>query len=268
MAYFTTDDGVQLFYKDEGSGEKTLVMLAGFSGNTEHYYKVAPTLAKRYRVVRMDKRAHGRSETPKYGYTMERMAQDIKNLIDHLALKNVTLIGWSTSSEVIYAYVKLYGDAGLDKIVISVMSPKCFNTPDYNMGMLGFTHESFFDYVYNYSTNFLNFMDMTYNGTFAYPEESKEDRAWIHEDMKVLDPGAMIRVLTALAAVDYWDVLPTITKPTLILEVEHDIFPQAAMEEQAKRIKNSKYVLLEDCGHMHALERPEAYIKAITEFVG
>lgn len=268
MPYIMTDDGVQLFYKDEGSGEKTLLLLHGYIGNTEHYRKVAPALAEKYRVVRYDHRGNGRSETPSHGYSMKRMAQDCKDLIDHLGLTNITIVGWSMGSQVIYAYLKEYGDSNFEKIVITVMTPRMINDSDYRLGQIDNSVQMQYEVLKMYNADFQGAVGMAIEGCFFEAEKYPQEISWMKEDIKVLDVGAMIRTQIALHEVDHWDVLPTITKPVLLIGTDHDIFPAAAMEEQQRRIKNSRLVMFENCGHMHAFEYPEKFVQTLTDFVG
>ncbi len=82
-----------------------------------------------------------------------------------------------------------------------------------------------------------------------------------------LDPGAMVRLAVALYSADYWDVLPTFTRPTLVLTAEHDLFPLAAQREQADRIPGAALSVVPDCGHMMIFERPDAWRGELERFL-
>ena len=95
MAKFTTSDGVSLHYVDEGEGPVVLC-LAGLTRNIADFTYLMPYL-KEYRVIRMDYRGRGLSDYPDdyMSYNILREGQDAIELLDHLELDKVTLIGTS-----------------------------------------------------------------------------------------------------------------------------------------------------------------------------
>src|SRR5688500_1007442 len=91
----TTSDGVSLAYDDEGRG-RPVVLLHGYSGRRANWeFQRGALLRAGNRVIALDARGHGDSETPKHGQTMARLGQDTRELIEHLDLGNVALIGHS-----------------------------------------------------------------------------------------------------------------------------------------------------------------------------
>lgn len=95
MPGFTTSDGVLLHYEDEGDGPPILC-LAGLTRNSADFTYLMPHLAG-YRVIRMDYRGRGQSEAPEdyMTYNILREGADAIELLDHLGLDRVTLIGTS-----------------------------------------------------------------------------------------------------------------------------------------------------------------------------
>lgn len=97
-------DGVRLRYIAAGSGD-TVVLLHGFSGSAEGLYVIPGTFDALvdggYRVVALDQRGHGQSEKP-YGendYGMH-MVEDVRRLLDHLAVERAHLVGYSMGGKV------------------------------------------------------------------------------------------------------------------------------------------------------------------------
>lgn len=95
MPNFTTSDGVSLHYEDEGSGPPILC-LAGLTRNATDFNYLVPHLGG-HRVIRLDYRGRGQSEYPDdfMTYNILREGQDAVELMDHLGLDTVTLIGTS-----------------------------------------------------------------------------------------------------------------------------------------------------------------------------
>jgi pimeloyl-ACP methyl ester carboxylesterase len=78
--------------------------------------------------------------------------------------------------------------------------------------------------------------------------------------------GAQIRAL--LNRRDSTPVLPTIQCPALVLCGRQDAWSVVARhEEMAALIPESRLVVIEDCGHMSTMERPEAVTGALKEWL-
>ena len=80
---YTIDD-----FTDPWLKAPTLLLLHAAMGHSRRYYAWVPRLCRHYRVVRMDLRGHGASAVPpaEPPLTMERLVQDIAELLDHLGL--------------------------------------------------------------------------------------------------------------------------------------------------------------------------------------
>jgi pimeloyl-ACP methyl ester carboxylesterase len=74
MPTISTSDGVQLHYTDDGDG-RPVVLIAGFSAPAESWeFQRRALLAEGHRVLALDRRSHGRSQSPQYGQRMARHA--------------------------------------------------------------------------------------------------------------------------------------------------------------------------------------------------
>lgn len=99
----------------------------------------------------------------------------------------------------------------------------------------------------------------------AHPEK-------IEERKKVLlgiDPKAFQAACRILQETDLVPLLSHLRVPTLVVCGEMDqATPPALNKEAASKIADARYVELPGCGHCPPLEQPEAFLKAIGEFVG
>ncbi|MEM8551084.1 MAG: alpha/beta hydrolase [Pseudomonadota bacterium] len=114
---FTTNDGVQLSMIEAGRGQP-LVMLHGWSQSALQWHNQIDAFAATHRVIALDLRGHGLSERPEHGYRVYRLAQDVRNLIDTLSLEHTILMGHSMGVAIIWALIDLYGEAGLEKLIL------------------------------------------------------------------------------------------------------------------------------------------------------
>lgn len=97
MSYFTTDDGIRLHYTDTGPDSgRPLLCLAGLTRNGRDFSFVAPHLTD-LRLITLDTRGRGASDhdSDYMNYNVIREGHDALELLDHLGLDKVTLLGTS-----------------------------------------------------------------------------------------------------------------------------------------------------------------------------
>jgi pimeloyl-ACP methyl ester carboxylesterase len=100
MNTFTTSDGLSLtYYIDDFTNPwakaPTMLLLHAAMGSARRYFGWVPHLCRAYRVVRLDLRGHGASQVPPadQALTLERLVADVVELIDHLGLTAVHVVG-------------------------------------------------------------------------------------------------------------------------------------------------------------------------------
>jgi pimeloyl-ACP methyl ester carboxylesterase len=95
MPHFQTSDGLSLYYEDQGAGHPVLC-LSGLTRNARDFDFMAPHLPD-IRLIRLDYRGRGQSDwaPDPLSYTVPREARDVLELLDHLGLKQVAVIGTS-----------------------------------------------------------------------------------------------------------------------------------------------------------------------------
>lgn len=95
MPHFTTSDGLSLYYEDTGQG-LPILCLAGLTRNGRDFDFVAPYLAE-HRLIRLDYRGRGKSDwASDYStYSIPRETQDVLELLAHLELDKVAILGTS-----------------------------------------------------------------------------------------------------------------------------------------------------------------------------
>lgn len=83
------------------------------------------------------------------------------------------------------------------------------------------------------------------------------------------DEGVFLRQQAALnGRRDNHDVLPTITCPTLLLGARQDaLTPPPIQQAMAETIPNARLVILENCGHLSPLEKPQTVAATIETWL-
>lgn len=89
-------------------------------------------LAPRRRVIALDHRGHGRSSQPGRGYPLHRLAADVHEVLTALDVDEITLLGHSMGVAVIWAYVDVFGDRGIDRLVFADSRPVLVRDRDWD----------------------------------------------------------------------------------------------------------------------------------------
>ncbi|HEX8603969.1 MAG TPA: alpha/beta hydrolase [Pseudoduganella sp.] len=128
---FTTRDGVEIYYKDWGSGQP-IVFSHGWPLNSDSWESQMIHLANNgFRVIAHDRRGHGRSSQPWDGNDMDHYADDLAQLIELLDLKNAILVGFSTGGGEVARYVGRHGTKRVAKLaLVSAVPPIMLKTAD------------------------------------------------------------------------------------------------------------------------------------------
>ena len=111
MAYVTTADGVEIFYKDWGPRDaQPIVFHHGWPLSSDDWdAQMLFFLANGYRVVASDRRGHGRSSQVGTGHDMDHYAVDASAVVEHLDLTDAVHIGHSTGGGEVARYVAKFG---------------------------------------------------------------------------------------------------------------------------------------------------------------
>ena len=90
-------NGLDLFYRDIGSGEP-LLLLHGFTGCGDDWQHVFASPLDGFRVITPDLRGHGRSSNPSATFKFADVARDMFALLDRLGIERVKAIGMSAGA--------------------------------------------------------------------------------------------------------------------------------------------------------------------------
>ena len=115
--FFTTSDNIRIHYLEAGAGP-AIVFIPGWTMPAWIWQKQIDGLADRYHVIAVDPRSQGESDKPTFGHLPEDRARDYKELVDHLALKQPVLVGWSMGCGELMKYVEKFGTANVGAVVL------------------------------------------------------------------------------------------------------------------------------------------------------
>jgi pimeloyl-ACP methyl ester carboxylesterase len=87
-------NGIRLWYAVYGHGDPVILVHGGLA-NSDYWGLQIPVLARRYQVIVLDSRGHGRSTRTAAPIGYDAMAADVLALMDTLHVGKAALVGWS-----------------------------------------------------------------------------------------------------------------------------------------------------------------------------
>ena len=243
MPTVITKDGVEIFYKDWGSGQP-VVFSHGWPLSADDWdAQMMFFLGHGYRVIAHDRRGHGRSSQVADGHDMDHYADDLAAVTAHLDLKNAIHVGHSTGGGEVVHYLARHGESRVAKAaIISAVPPLMVKTPA-NPG--GLPKEVFDDFQKQNAANRSQFyLDIAsgpfynYNRPGATPSQGVIWNWWRQGMMG--SAKAHTDGIVAFSQTDFTEDLKKITVPVLVMHSEDDqIVPYAdAGPLSAKLLKN------------------------------
>jgi non-heme chloroperoxidase len=129
MPTVTTKDGVEIFYKDWGTGQP-IVFSHGWPLSADDWdAQMLFFLGRGFRVVAHDRRGHGRSTQTDSGHDLDHYADDLAAVTAHLDLRDAIHVGHSTGGGEVVRYLARHGESRVAKAaIISAVPPLMVKT--------------------------------------------------------------------------------------------------------------------------------------------
>ena len=273
---------VHFHYEEMGSGEP-IIALHGLAQHSAYWMKtgVAQQLAKNYRVIALDVRAHGFTtiEGEPKGYNIETCVEDVNALAEHLGLKQFHLMGHSTGGMIAVRYAMQYAvdkstDASnrlLSLILCNTSSSTQFsNLPDVaNQAAITFMASSFENFSWPL---IIQGLKINSGPLFAGLSAAKNSDELYEQTLKLMEDGNG-KSIGAFVRSFYQDKDPHIERlkkiicPTLVITAELDhIFTKTSKHFMAN-IHQVTHAHHPSCGHMTAVECPDWLTTNILDFL-
>ncbi len=258
---YVNSDGVNIYYEEYGRG-LPLVFLHPFSTNGYIWYFQIFTFALTNRCVVIDERGHGRSDKPRAGYAIPRMARDVAAVFDALKIERAVLIGNSIGGMIALQFNLDYPERVAGNVIVSSATGLSRELPAGTMAAFERDYEGTFGSLIE--------------GTVS--AKSKRERGEILDVMKSqfrVEANFPRHVFNASTqdpeGVFNWDItdrLSRIRKPTLIFAGEEDFgTPVALNKVLADNIPGAELRVLKDIGHYYHLEQPREFNAELRRFI-
>jgi non-heme chloroperoxidase len=243
MNTFTTKDETSIFYKDWGEGP-VVTFSHGWPLSADAWDAQMLFLGRQgYRVIAHDRRGHGRSGQTWQGNSMDQYADDLAELMDHLDIKQATMVGHSTGGGEVVRYILRHGQKRVAKVVlISAVPPLMLKTEKNPGGLPLSVFDDIRKGVANDRSQFYKDLSVPfygYNKPGAKTSEGVREEFWrLGMQSSIIGSYDCIK---AFSETDQTEDLKAIRVPTLVMQGDDDqIVPyKDAVLLQAKLIKSS-----------------------------
>ncbi len=85
----------EIFYREDGSGDTTLILLHGVLETSETMKEMHNILSRKYRVISMDIRGHGRTPNPEDFLNLGIMSEDVAGFVEEKDISAPVILGYS-----------------------------------------------------------------------------------------------------------------------------------------------------------------------------
>jgi non-heme chloroperoxidase len=275
MPYFQSNDQTSLYYRDWGTGAPVVFVNSAVLSGAMWEYQMLPLSEHGLRCIAFDRRGHGRSDDPGRGYDMDTLADDLAQLLIHLDLHDVTLIGQSMGCAEIARYLTRHGANRIARVaLISTITPFLLQTEDNPEGA---PREIFEAHVaaqlddrphYNREAGAIKYFGL---GS-RWPEAevvSPEMKRWLMQLILETSPKANIECFRSFWQTDFRPDMRSFTVPTLIIHGANDQnAPVLCGHRTARAIAGSQFKLYEGAAHGLLFTHKERLNHDLLEFIG
>jgi non-heme chloroperoxidase len=272
MTSFRTKDGIEIFYKDWGTGQP-IVFHHGWPLSADDWdAQMMYFVLRGYRVIAHDRRCHGRSTQTANGNDMDTYAADVAQLASHLDLRNAVHIGHSTGGGEVARYVARHGRGRVARAVLIGAVPPIMVKTDANPGGLPLSvFDSFRTALAENRAQF--FRDVPagpfygFNRPGAKVYQGVIDNWWRQGMMG--GAKAHYDCIKAFSETDFTEDLKAINVPVLIMHGDDDqIVPIAdSALLSAKLVKNGTLKIYKGYPHGMCTTHPEVINPDLLAFV-
>jgi non-heme chloroperoxidase len=225
MPYVSSEEGVEIFYKDWGEGQPIVFSHGWPLSGDDWDAQMLFFAGQGYRVVAHDRRGHGRSTQVSDGHDMDHYADDLRAVVEHLDLRDAIHVGHSTGGGEVVHYIARHGEDRVSKAAIISAVPPLMVQTDANPD--GLPKKVFDDFQAELAANRSGFYRAVAAGPFynydREPDKSSEANIanWWRQGM-MGGAKAGYDGIVAFSQTDFTEDLKKINVPVLVMHSEDD----------------------------------------------
>lgn len=246
----------------EGPEVATVVLSSGLGGVASYWQPQLASLEQHYRVVVYDQRGTGGSpaQLPDE-YSMVTMAQEVVQLLDHLAIASCHFIGHALGGIIGLVLAERYPQRLQSLVVVNgwavldAHTRRCFAV---RRNLLSISEEAYLQAqpCFLYPADWLA----------QHEQQIAEEEAFQRQHFQ--GQHNLLRRLEALMAVDLTASLGQITQPCLVICAKDDLLvPWMCSQQLAEGLVNSRYIALNYGGHAMNVTDPPPFTDHLIQWL-
>lgn len=270
MSTLVTRDGTEIYYKDWGSG-KPVLFSHGWPLDADMWeYQMEYLSSRGYRTIAFDRRGFGRSSQPWTGYDYDTFADDIAQLIEHLDLSEVTLVGFSMGGGDVARYIARHGSSRVAKLaLLGAVTPIFGQTADYPEGVPTSVFDGIKAGLLKDRAQFIADFASPFYGTNQNQVVSEGVLTQTLNVALLASLKGTVDCVTAFSETDFRPDMAKIDVPTLVIHGDADqIVPSKTTGEvAAKLIKGAEFKAYAGAPHGFAVTHAQQLNEDLLAFI-
>jgi len=245
-------DGVHVQYRVYGKGEPALVLIHGWSCDSNYWREQVPVFKQRYQVVTVDLAGHGGTDGNRSEWTIRNFGQDVTTALSAVASDQIILVGHSMGGPVAIEAARKLG-----KRVIGIIGVDTFNSvgaPAPNKAQVDALLKDF-------EADFIGQTRKFVTEHLFQPNANRELANKVAYDMSLSPPRVAIPSLRAVLEYDFTEPLKEISVP--IVAIDSDLGEPVNEARIRKVLPKFHATIITGVGHFLMMEDPARFNAAL-----
>lgn len=254
-------DGAQLHYRQMGDGAEVLLLIHGFMGSSFDFQQIMPSLAEHFTVYAVDQIGYGLSEkSTAFDFSKANSARLIAGMMERLGIEQYHILGHSMGGEVAM-HIALNQPDNVRQLILLDSG----GLTDPQQGMTLQIPAFFVEHVLkNYTLQRLVFNRTVHEKASA--SRDNFDRFYFFN--RQIPARTLVKITQDNDSGSLSDQIRDIKQPTLVIWGRQDrIIPLEQGLRLNSKLQDSQIVVLENCGHLAYLEKPQELTRHVLSFL-
>jgi 3-oxoadipate enol-lactonase len=251
-------NGCPIHYEVEGPDNKPVLMLCNSLGTTLHMWDgQMPALTQHFKVVRYDRRGHGKSGVPAGPYTMEMLGRDALAVLDAAGVEKTHWCGLSMGG-MVGMWMGANAPQRVNRLILSNTSAWFPDKEIWN-GRIKMVREKGLQPIVGGT------MERWFTQDFREREPKKIQ--WMVDMFLATKPEGYIACGEAVRDMDHREIIKTIKAPTMVIAGRYDAGTTVEMAEFVRKSIPGASMTLFDAAHIANVEQQHDYTEAVIGFL-
>lgn len=261
-------NGLNIFYRDSGSGKPPILCLHGKWGRGETWIDFMSRYGDKFRVIAPDQRGHGLSDKPIARYAGEDFATDSYELLKNLGCVPAIVVGHSIGGRNAAYLAAMYPQAVKSLIILDATAdgPKNLSNlaPDKVSPIDNFTND--------WPTPYRLYKEAEDDLSKRFPRETNV-RYFLDSLFENTNGYDFLFSRQAMSAIDVYyqgwhHILKQIQCPVLLIRAENSWYlSKEEAVKMEKTLKNCTYFEMSNSDHMIYVDNPDEFYPRFEEFI-